>query len=266
MKKIKFIISMVIILTLSMPVVSSANTKEILDPNEIRELQSQILDLIVNENEEAVNDLPLYQKYQDIFNSNPDVEKEYINNLDVKKWDTSKIVDKFNVDGSKMVTLFEDGSFSVLENNLTSEDGRVIEATPTMSARGVVQDTGEQTYTGSIGQTFKNDARHDLWGPYKIGELHLVTNYSINSGSAKISSTTITGTKAIFPAAVSGSSSIVTNNARIVESLGEYNFAGTCPGGWGTCSGRYYDISTKINIKYAGNGEITFTVRSIVSN
>ncbi|PQP83577.1 hypothetical protein C0Q44_02475 [Paenibacillus sp. PCH8] len=266
MKKFKFIIAMVLVLTFSMPVASSANNEERLDPNEIRELQSQILDLVVNEKEETVNDLPLYQKYQDFFKSNPDLEEDYINNLDAKKWEESKIIDRIKVNESKLVTLFEDGSFSVLENALTSEDGTLIEALPTMSARGVIQDTGEQTYTGKIGETFKNDARHDIWGPYKIGELHLVTNYSINSGSARITSTTITGTRAIFPAAVSGSSSIPINNARIVESLGEYNFAGTCPGGWGTCTGRYHDISTKINIKYADNGVITFTVRSIVSN
>lgn len=57
-----------------------------------------------------------------------------------------------------------------------------------------------------------------------------------------------------------------TLKTRIVEAHGEYNFSGTCPGGWGTCTGRYYDISTKINIKYAGNGVITFTVRSIVNS
>lgn len=267
MKQVKLFIVTVLIFILAFPEVSSAQEDiNAINSEEIKELHSQILDLVINNEEEKIESLPLLKKYNDIFEDSPELEEQYLKNLDSKNRDESKVAEEYVTSDSQQVKVYEDGSFSVITNTLTADDGTFVEEQPSISTFAVVQDTGEQTYTGSSGQAFTNDARHDIWGFTKVAELHLVTNYTIASTTAKITNTKITGTKSWFPGVVQGSSKVVTNNARIVEASGEYQYSGTCPAGWGTCSVKYMDISTKVNIKYAGNGKITFTVRSIVSS
>lgn len=132
-----------------------------------------------------------------------------------------------------------------------------------MSAAGVIDTTGEQTYTGTVGQNFTNDAQFDNWGVTRTSSLHLVTKYTVYSTSATINSVNTTGTQAWFPESIgSTSTSILTNNARVVTSRGDYTIIQTCPNGWGTCGSYSRAIETTVNIKYAGNGSITFTVKS----
>lgn len=265
MKQVKFIITTLIFILVFPGVSAAQQDTNLVDPEEIKELHSQVLNLVINNEEEKIESLSLYKKYNDIFENSPELEEQYFENLDSKKRDESKITEEFVTSNSQQVKVYEDGSFAIITNTLTTDEGTLVEEEPSISTYGVVQDTGEQTYTGSIGQAFTNNARHDIWGAYKVAEAHLVTNYTISSGSAKITNTKITGTKAWFPGVIQGSSRVVTNNARITESIGEYQYSGTCPAGWGTCATTYMDITTKINIKYAGNGKITFTVRSIVT-
>ncbi|GAC42417.1 hypothetical protein [Paenibacillus popilliae] len=124
--------------------------------------------------------------------------------------------------------------------------------------RGVLRDTGEQQYTGRIGQRFTNDAQYHI---NLLNKLHLVTDYKIYSRHAEITSTSTVGTKSGAPYSISQQSSILENNERTVSSRAEFVSTANLGIEW---SSKTYNITTTITVKYANDGVITFTARSIV--
>lgn len=128
--------------------------------------------------------------------------------------------------------------------------------------RSVVEDTGAQIYTGRFGQEFTNDAQFNIYGLYKIHEMHLVTKYKIYSTTAEITSTSTAGTTSYFPGGFpSQEASILSNNARTVSSRGTLV---TTVGAGVELSSRTWNFTTTITIQYAGDGTITFTARTII--
>ncbi|MGU3469870.1 hypothetical protein ACLBWT_01730 [Paenibacillus sp. D51F] len=259
----KYLTTIALITCLVAPSVVSAKDSQDFNDLEIKKLHEQIFTLVSNGQENQVETLPLYQKYQEIFREDSELKANYLLSLEANKAsdDAIEIVEK----GNKTYEIFEDGSFSVLTNSINAKP--LDNSGGGFSTFGVVQDTGEQYYTATSGQLITNDARHDIWGAYKTAELHLVTQAKIYSTSATITNTSTSGTSSWFPGGFSSTgTSISTNNARTVQSVGDYAYTVTCPVGWGVCASTNFQIKTIIDVKYAGNGSITFTSRSIVTD
>ncbi|MEF3307441.1 hypothetical protein PV433_00840 [Paenibacillus sp. GYB004] len=265
MKSLKLLLSFVLSLILVFPLSASAETASpVLDKAELKKLHKQVFDLVSEGKEDMVSSLPLFQKYDKFFHDNPKLKSEYVSGLDV--YNPKKLKNKnqitTSVKGSKTFYVMEDGSFMVLSNTVTGAE----KAKNKVNTLSVLQDTGEQWYNGGIGQSFTNDARQDIWGITKTGEMHLVTKYTIDSTSATITTVNTTGTRSWFPGGFSSqTATIVDNSARVVKSAGNYIYTVTCPVGWGICSTATFDIETTVDIKSAGGGNISFTVRSIVN-
>ncbi|WP_270167170.1 hypothetical protein [Paenibacillus sp. SYP-B4298] len=261
MKLLKVASILALSFLLVVPSVSATQKVPYLNKDELKELHLAILEHVTEGNEEEIETLPLFQKYDQIFNKYPSLKSEYVNDLDANNEEQQEKTTFVN--NSKIYHVYEDGSFSVITNTTNAPTAPPVNNQ--IQARTITQDTGEQWYTATIGQSFTNDARHDIWGVYKVGEMHLVTTYTINSTAANITNTSTAGTSSFFPGSFgSTSSAVVTNNARTVMSKGEYQFNTTCPVGWGNCGTTNYEINTIIDVKYAGGGTITFTARSVV--
>ncbi|GAC41454.1 hypothetical protein [Paenibacillus popilliae] len=130
--------------------------------------------------------------------------------------------------------------------------------------RKVLTDTGEQWRTARVGQKFTNEAQYFISPGLDV--MNLQTDYKIYRRQAEIISTSTAGTKSVWPINfLSQESSIVSNNDRTVSSRAQFTVAITVAGkGIGEISNRTYTITTTIKVKYAGDGVIHFTARSVV--
>lgn len=271
----KIPIIFVVILSWSLVVSSSIfarpSPQSYLNEDEIKVLHEQTYSLVVNGKEGLVDSQPLVKKYKDIFEHNPELYLEYLSKLDVN--DANKIREKladessitFTSKGDRVIKM-DDGSFIVEHSSLKNSKGIEVKSegnSDSFKLFDVHQDTGWQSYTAnSSGESFTNDARQDYWGLWKTQELHLVTKYKVYTSTIEITSTSTAGTSAWFPGKVDEKSSKINkNNAKEVESMGEYTIAGVVKE---ITYSKDITITTNIKINNASGGKINFSVRSIV--
>ncbi|MBZ9685335.1 hypothetical protein G9F72_003090 [Clostridium estertheticum] len=129
----------------------SAKQNDKLNLQELKTLNTQLLKLVQNDEENKIDDLSLVKKYRELFKGNPNLIKEYTNSFD--KFDTEKINEKLSlltnnseIDTTKLgveskkIVVMDDGSFIVIKD-------KVVEKIPEsqMSTMGTV--TGESTYS-----------------------------------------------------------------------------------------------------------------------
>ncbi|GIP57033.1 hypothetical protein MKX50_08225 [Paenibacillus sp. FSL W8-0186] len=258
-------------LVLSSSIFASPSPRAQINEEEIRILHEQTYDLVMQGKEDLVDSQPLVKKYKEIFEQNPELYVEYLSTLDIynsielNKQVTDESSFTYTAKGNRVIKM-PDGSFIVEHQSLKNNEG--IEIKPETNTGGgvslfaVLQDTGWQSYSASTGHNFTNDARHDFWGVWKTQELHLVTKGKVQNTYIEITSTSTVGTSAWFPGKVaSQSSSIVTNNARNVESTGDYNITGVIQE---ITYSKQIKITTKIRLDSASGGNVSYSIRSIV--
>lgn len=208
-----------------------AKDNEKVDKNEIKQMNEQMFELLLNKQGDDIAYLKLYQKYKEIFEETPQLYIDYCLKSDAYGYQLThteeKVIEKKNeVETGVEYILFKDGSFlfASSETEQLSVDAPVIN--DQLSIRGTLysfSEYGEKTY-GSYRTTTTYTISYAL---YPDLPLKLNTEYTVSEGGVTMTSATTTGTNSYFPVVVSSSASVElatsAHEGQFAKSKGLYN-------------------------------------------
>ncbi|MEC1178776.1 hypothetical protein P9B03_09805 [Metasolibacillus meyeri] len=270
MKKI-FLLPFLVLTSLFFQNDVSANEMSTEDVNPVE--YKEMMDIVKREvlkgvEENELEKIPEVQEFKNTYKE----EKifEFVGNTEAYKMLNSKNDIELNSQNNilgyqKQLIEFEDGSFAILESKTT-------EVSDLNSAfnLGVTpfSGTGTEYFNTKAGKSFTNDFSYSYWGLWKVAELHLITNFTIeNSNKVKITSTDHAGTKAYTPSTVDNvSTSIIINNGLDAQSRGSYRKTnGVVIDGFPIGATRYISFNTLIRIHATSGSDIYFYVQNSIT-
>ncbi|MEI2467812.1 hypothetical protein, partial [Niallia taxi] len=263
---------MVLLLTLISPlhsVSASSNTELELPPvtmeKDYREMMNIIKkNVIAGQSEKEIANIPEVIEFQKKYTSeqinlylNNKIEAFKSNNLDIKKNKLDSTIASSVIEvgkNEKQIIEYPDGSFSVFEN--------VTELDNNTDVNPIIMPMA--SHSGKPGTKYTTTNTKEFWGFYLAARAVLITKYTVNKSSIKINDTDDAGSKSILPTTLTlRGTSIVTNNAKSVESKGNFmRTNGVVIGGQAIGFSSNFTLRTKIKITSSSSSKVNFTTTS----
>lgn len=230
--------------------------------SEIQELRAQILHLFENYREDEIDDLPLVIKYKKLFEKNPHLAQRYISESDA--YNPEKVNENMkdikievstaglsNFEDVRKIIVMDDGSFVVLDSQI-----EVIDQITSYDDEFVIASAWWWPF-GS----FRNKNIITLVRLWPGGELHLNTDFTLNSSGIIMTSTDHQGTYSNFPSFISDIStwihtSTAYNEGGSTRSRGSYKETHTL-------GSRWYYLNTYIELTVKGTAGHGITISHI---
>lgn len=171
---------------------------------EAKNISGKVMTLVQEGAADQVDKLPEVQKLKEELNRNPELSNQYLASLDaVKALKSGKLHIDVD-DGKSKLVKFDDGSFISVSSTHTIID-KPAHNTNIQEGNVFPMDPPGIIYQG------KDDYKYEIWGLYKVAELHLVTFFEYGQDYVKITDTSTSASVNVPAWLVSRSSSIISD-------------------------------------------------------